>query len=102
MLIRKSHCFLCSKEKVAQIINYTWERKSDQIVDGVLKYEKDRQRSLEFTQICIVSWMRIAIMASKVGAPGKYDIWTNGLGAGSSVKVSDTGSSFLSYSDQHL
>jgi hypothetical protein len=63
-------------------------------VDGVLRYERDRQRSLEFTQTCIVSWVRMAIMVSKLGVGGEFDLWTNGLGAGNSVKVRDSALSF--------
>ena len=77
----------CSAGKAATVINYTRLRKADQIVDGVLRYEKDRQRSLEFTQICMASWVRLALMAGKLGVPEPYNLWTNGLGLGHSIKV---------------
>jgi hypothetical protein len=43
-------CSLAAAERAAAVAQYTRVRKDDQIVDGVLVYEKDRQRSLEFTQ----------------------------------------------------
>lgn len=57
-------------------------RQRDQIVDGVLVYERNRQRSLDFSQQCLQSWVNIAIMAERVGV----NIWTRGLNEGYSIK----------------
>jgi hypothetical protein len=76
-----------SAPKAAAIAQYTRLRQNDQIIDGILRYERDRQRSLEFTQVCIASWVNIAIMCSKFRTPA-LDMWFNGLGQGHSVKVS--------------
>ena len=42
---------VCSTAKAAALAEYTRVRKNDQIQDGVLIYERDRRRSLEFTQV---------------------------------------------------
>ena len=48
---------------------YASLRKDDQIVDGVLRYEVGRKRSLEFTQRSMASWINVAAMTAKLGVP---------------------------------
>ena len=57
-------------------------RQRDQIVDGVLVYERNRQRSLDFSQQCLQSWVNIAIMSERVGV----NVWQRGLNDGHSIK----------------
>lgn len=77
---------MCSAERTAQVTQFTRLRQADQIVDGVVRYEVDRDRSLDFTQQTVASWVNIALMVGKLNVPA-LSMWTHGLGEGHSVKV---------------
>ena len=77
----------CSAPNAAKLAYYTRIRKDDQIVDGILRYEKERRRSLEFTQQSTASWMNIAVMQEKMGLRGADGLWMHGLGDGHSFKA---------------
>jgi hypothetical protein len=42
------------RDKALQIAHYSALRQEDQIVGGVFRYESPRQRSLDFTQQCLL------------------------------------------------
>jgi hypothetical protein len=70
-------------DKAAAVAWYGRLRRNDQIVDGTLRYEIPRRRSLDFTSQSVASWVNIAKMAEKL----KLDLWSDGLGSGHSVKA---------------
>lgn len=84
---------VCSKEEAAKLAHFTRLRLRDQIVDGVLRYEKRRERSLEFAQAAMASWLSIAAMVAKLGGGGaggvgeQLDMYYEGLGEGHAFKV---------------
>lgn len=83
----------CSKAEAAKVAYFSRLRLRDQIVDGVLRYEKLRERSLEFAQTTMASWLNIALMAAKLGEgagagiAAELDMFYEGLGDGHAFKV---------------
>ena len=74
----------CSREQAARMAQYASLRKDDQIVEGVLRYEGGRQRSLEFTQRSMASWINMAAMTAKLGVPA-LDVFYDDLGVNMST-----------------